>query len=1068
MAQQGRLHIGVDLNVNKSKLAEVQSALKSLQNLTSKDLINSKNAQQDLQGIITTAKKVEEALEKSFNPKLNSINLTQFKKELNGLNLKSIEQQFTKAGVAGQNAFRNLSVELMTTNKHIKESSALLDKMATTLANTVRWQVATNALNAMTGSVQKAYYFTKDLDASLNDIVIITGKSSDEMATFAKQANKAAKELRALTTDYTKASLIYYQQGLNDQDVAARSETTLKVANITKQSTDTVSEQLTAIWNGYKASAAQAEVYIDKVSAVAATTAADLEELATGMSKVASAANIMGVDIDQLNAQLATIVSVTRESSESIGTALKTVYARMSDIEAGLDTETTLGEYTAQMAKMGIEVLDANGKLRAQGEVVEEIGAKWKTMSREQQTALSQTIAGTRQYSRMMALFDNWGMYEQALKVSQNSLGTLQEQQDRYSESVSAHLKILSAESEELYSTLFNAEDITPMIDAITEVVGGVENLIEAIGGGGGLLRVLGSVGLNVFGDKITQSIGRTVRNVEGFIENRAQDKAYLQIEEQLKNTEFGKTEAAQELFEIKKKQFEVGKSITKEESEAVDEIIKGRIEAEKRKEELEEYKKTLSEILELKSDTDFNKALTDDKSANKEILKSQAGTIKSNVNTTNIGIDLETINALELQRREITKKRNASTRADNKYFAAVDEYVSSLDVSVDRVDAAFKSSGEAVEDAILAQEKYQEQAKETALSLNELAKSIKELGTNYKLLKEDQEEYNQISKKFESLLDKLENGAELTKTEFDELRNSIDSFVKISHRTADNYTNLSKKMDTFTESVTENNRELDKYKNKIKEFEKGFDLTKTIQQFVTWSGAIANVTTGINILHQLDDIWSNEDLTTGEKFAQTLTNVATAASLISAPVLQAYQSYKKFHLEQAKGLITDTSRVISQNKVTEEFKDQIAAIIANTEALDKNNQDTKESILLKIAQSEALDDTEKSFLQDAIAKNNSAIYEKNEAQGGWFKSKVKELGVPVKAAGKGLGNLGNKVFGATLNSSGVAGVGGAAIGAGVGALAIAGVAIAAVAGSIYAVVKAYNKQSDALKEANE
>jgi hypothetical protein len=38
------------------------------------------------------------------------------------------------------------------------------------------------------------------------------------------------------------------------------------------------------------------------VSAVAATTAADLEELATGMSRVASAANIMGVDIDQLNA----------------------------------------------------------------------------------------------------------------------------------------------------------------------------------------------------------------------------------------------------------------------------------------------------------------------------------------------------------------------------------------------------------------------------------------------------------------------------------------------------------------------------------------------------------------------------------------------------------------------------------------------------------------------------------------------------------------------------------------------------------------------------------------------
>jgi TP901 family phage tail tape measure protein len=64
------------------------------------------------------------------------------------------------------------------------------------------------------------------------------------------------------------------------------------------------------------------------------------------MSKVASAANNMGVDIDQLNAMLATTISVTRQAPETIGTAFKTIFARISDIEAGQDGETTLGEYT--------------------------------------------------------------------------------------------------------------------------------------------------------------------------------------------------------------------------------------------------------------------------------------------------------------------------------------------------------------------------------------------------------------------------------------------------------------------------------------------------------------------------------------------------------------------------------------------------------------------------------------------------------------------------------------------------------------------------------------------------
>jgi DNA-binding transcriptional regulator LsrR (DeoR family) len=53
------------------------------------------------------------------------------------------------------------------------------------------------------------------------------------MAQFARQANKAAKELGKSTKDYTNASLIYYQQGLSDKEVAARTATTLKAANVT-------------------------------------------------------------------------------------------------------------------------------------------------------------------------------------------------------------------------------------------------------------------------------------------------------------------------------------------------------------------------------------------------------------------------------------------------------------------------------------------------------------------------------------------------------------------------------------------------------------------------------------------------------------------------------------------------------------------------------------------------------------------------------------------------------------------------------------------------------------------
>ena len=392
-----------------------------------------------------------------------------------------------------------MASQVLNTNLQLKQTNKLLDDMATSMANTVKWGITSSIFNNMTRSVQDAFYYVKNLDSSLNDIRIVTGASADQMAAFAEKANTAAKALGQSTRAYTDASLIYYQQGLSEQDVAARAETTLKAANVTGQNTEQVSELLTSVWNGYKVSAAEAELYIDKIAAVAATTASDLEELSVGMSKVASAASLMGVDIDQLNAQLATIVSVTRQAPESVGTALKTIYARMGDIEAGLDGETTLGNYTEQMKEMGFNVLDAQGKLRDMGSVIEEIGAKWGDMTREQQLSLAQTVAGTRQYNNLLALFDNWDMYTGALNTSATAMGTLQEQQDIYMESTKAQIQELKTELESTYSSLLDTDTLNAGINALTGLVEQFNAFIDGLGGGEQALAYFGSMAVNVF-----------------------------------------------------------------------------------------------------------------------------------------------------------------------------------------------------------------------------------------------------------------------------------------------------------------------------------------------------------------------------------------------------------------------------------------------------------------------------------------------------------------------------------------------------------------------------------------
>ena len=519
--QIGQLKYSVGFDVKKQDLNSLKTQLQQLSNFKISDIMKFNNtdretAKRTLNDIRNEAQHVKDALSAAFNTKLNTVNIETFNKSLkqSGSSLQQVYNTFKQGGAVGQNAFRSLVTQVTTTNAQLKETHKFLDNIATTLANTVKWNIASGAVNSLSNSVQQAWGFVKNLDTSLNDIRIVTGKSADEMANFAIQANEAAQSLGKTTVDYTKAALIYAQQGLNDEQIAERAAITLKTANVTGQSADEVSEQLTSVWNGYKVSAEQTELYIDRLAAVAASTASDLEQLSTGMSKVAAAAAAMGVGEDQLAAQLSTIISVTRQAPESVGTALRTVYARISDIKAGIDEDgVTLGNYSGKMAELGFNVLDVNGKLRDMGQVIEDIGGRWQDLTREQQVSLAQTMAGQRQYSNLIALFDNFEEYNRALGIAQNAAGTLQKQQDVYMQSTRAHLNQLKAATEQLYNSLINPDALKPLIDGLATAATMGAKFIDSLGGGENLLLALGGIAVNVFSDQLTRGVQTFVHN---------------------------------------------------------------------------------------------------------------------------------------------------------------------------------------------------------------------------------------------------------------------------------------------------------------------------------------------------------------------------------------------------------------------------------------------------------------------------------------------------------------------------------------------------------------------------
>lgn len=239
------VNIKVGYTVDKSGLTELE---KILNDISVQAKLPGKEMDAEFQKAANTARQLSTILDRSFNKDLGTINVNRFNQELLKTHLDMTTIKKDLEGVAqGSTAFNILSSSVLGTTAQIKTANQALDRMAITLKNTIRYGISSSIFNNFANSFQKAFDYAQKLNKSLNDIRIVTDFSAEKMEKFAVHANEASKQLGASTLDYTNAALIYYQQGLSDEVAKARAEVTIKAANVTGQTGQEVSEQLTAV-----------------------------------------------------------------------------------------------------------------------------------------------------------------------------------------------------------------------------------------------------------------------------------------------------------------------------------------------------------------------------------------------------------------------------------------------------------------------------------------------------------------------------------------------------------------------------------------------------------------------------------------------------------------------------------------------------------------------------------------------------------------------------------------------------------------------------------------------------
>lgn len=885
----GKIQYGIGFQIDKTGLNELKTQLNNLKDFIpapgqlikmdpslNKDMSKAGKKMVDIQKTIS---EVEVAFDNAFNTKTGLMNLQKLNTSLKQIDVKRIATNFSYMGKEGKQAFYEIAKSALTTEMQFKKTNGLLDRMGKTFANTIKWQISSSMINRFVGAVQQAYGYVQHLDTSLNDIRIVTGKSADEMERFARTANKAAKSLGASTTDYTEAALIYYQQGLSDEEANARAATTLKAANVTGQSGQAVSEELTAVWNGYKVSAEETELAVDKLAAVAATTAADLEELSVGMSKVASAANNMGVDMDQLNAMIATIVSITRQAPESVGTALKTIFARMSDLKLG-DTDEDglkLGDVSGSLEKVGISILDTTGDLREMGDVIEEVAGKWDTWTKAQQAAVAQSLAGKRQYNNLVALFDNWDMYSKALNTSQSSMGTLQKQQDIYMESTEAHLQVLQTQWEDFYDSLLDTDTINVLVNILTKVINLFSQFIDSIGGGKNLFVMLGSTAVRVFDKQIAGGIINFINNIKRGKDNVAQLNA------QLNNIALfdkfrGLNAASASLIDALKTISQYYTYMNNEQINEANNIAKQIGDTEILKEEwvettqaLKDYGNATQELI-----RNYNYGV-DEKGVNLigdvsdydlvkwEDLSSQATSMQQALKLSN-----DEINAMAKTTKSVTNEFNGLSRIIKKIQTGTERITPLSQILSKNELRDAKAYIKNIKDySTVLQERFDR------LNKSNLLKNL------------NPEQLSNINKAFKDMQDlSIDSTYEEINTAIRKLNINLNDVPKEARVVLES---LQKTFDNGRQKFDEYNERIERLKAQMRELGEAAKLEKFAMSMTGIVGSLGQVASSISGLKNLGNVWTDENLSGSEKMLQTITNIGFSLPML----ISAYGRYK-------------------------------------------------------------------------------------------------------------------------------------------------------------------------------
>ena len=379
-----------------------------------------------------------------------------------------------------------------------------------------------NMFSLLRRGIDDAIESVRDLDKAMTETAVVTDFSVSDMWNMLPEYTALANKLGATTQGAYETMTLYFQQGLDKQQTFEIGEETMKMARIAGLDYADTTNMMTAALRGFnmELNKTSAERVNDVYSKLAAITASDTRELGQAMERTASIAHSANMDFGNTTAFLAQMIETTREAPENLGTAMKTIIARFQELKANpyeiseVDgEEVDFNRVDKALKSIGVDLMDNRDKFRDLDDVFMDIASKWDGLSQTQQRYIATTAAGSRQQSRFLAMVQNYDRLKELTEAAANSEGASQIQFNKTLDSFESKVNKLKNAWQQFTMSIANNQIIKGAVGGLTSVLDTVNNLINTLSGGNGIVKSFLSLFTAFAGLKIG---GRVVNSLVG------------------------------------------------------------------------------------------------------------------------------------------------------------------------------------------------------------------------------------------------------------------------------------------------------------------------------------------------------------------------------------------------------------------------------------------------------------------------------------------------------------------------------------------------------------------------